>query len=96
MIVDVGIVELLSTRVAVAFVDSVWLCPGPGDELLQSVGIRFRHLSPAPLMLYSEDGRGYAPFQAHEFAKRIRRADVTDWFVIDTELAEYEYMPMPF
>jgi hypothetical protein len=94
--VDIAIVEVLNTRVAVAFVDSSWVAPGPGDHLLELIRVRLRHLTPIPVMLYSEDGRGYAAFQAHEFARRIRRTDGVEWFVIDTELAEDEYRPIPF
>lgn len=96
MIVDVGIVEVLNTRIAVAFVDSVWVHPVSGPELLEVLRVRLRHLTPTPVMLYSEDGRGFAAFQAHEFAKRITRADVVEWLQIDTDLDEDEYRPMPF
>jgi hypothetical protein len=95
VIIDVGIVQVLGTRVAVAFVDSAFVRPGPGDTLLHEIFQRLRHLTHAPLMLYSDDGRGYAPFQTHEFAKRIRRAYVADWLKIDLDTPWHVYQPEP-
>jgi hypothetical protein len=96
VIVDIGIVDVLDTRVAVAFVDTAFVHPGIGDELLGRIAVRLRHLTHAPVMLYADDGRGLAAFQAHEFAKRIVRGDVLASFTIDTELDEEEYKPLPF
>lgn len=96
MIVDVGILEVLDTRVAVAFVDTAFVHPGVGDELLGRIALRLRHLTHAPVMLYSDDGRGLAAFQAHEFARRIVRGNAVASFTIDTELDEEEYKALPF
>lgn len=96
VIVDVGIVQVLNTRLAVAFVDSAYVHPGIGDELLEQIRIRLRWLTHFPVMLYSDDGRGFAVFQAHEFAKRITKADAVEWFTIDTDKDEADYTPMPF
>lgn len=97
MIVDVGIVQVLSTRIAVAFVDSTYVNPILGAALLDEIRVRFAKLSHVPVMLYSEDGRGFAAFQTHEFARRITRADVVEWFQVDTDEDEWkDDSPLPF
>lgn len=97
MIVDVGIVQVLNTRIALAFVDSHYVHPVTGQELLDEIRVRFAKLSHVPVMLYSEDGRGFAAFQTHEFAKRVTKADVVEWFRVDTdEDAWFDASDLPF
>jgi hypothetical protein len=96
VIVDVGILEgLHASQLAVAFVDSAWVRPGAGDALLHAIGERLRYLTHASLMLYSEDGRAYAPFQTHEFAKRIRREYMIEWIAIDLDRSWHSYQAAP-
>lgn len=96
MIVDVGIVEgPYESQLAVAFVDSAYVRPGVGDELLHAIHERLRYLTHASLMLYSDDGRGYAPFETHQLARRLRREHVTEWIEVDLDRAWQEFQPEP-
>jgi hypothetical protein len=96
VIVDVGIVEgAYASQLAVAFVDSAWVRPGVGDELLHAIHERLRYLTHASLMLYSDDGRGYAPFETHQLARRLRREHVSQWIAVDLERPWQAYQPEP-
>lgn len=90
MKVDVGLFELMGARISVAFVDALHGKAGD-DVLLASIWERLRHLTAWPLMLYSSDGRGHAPYQTHQFANRIRREYASQMFEIDLDMPFYEY-----
>jgi hypothetical protein len=88
--VEVGIFELLGTRISAAFVSPELIDYDPA-KLLAGIWERLRHQANWPLMLYSSDGRAYATFQSHEFAKRIRREYALDILEIDLERPFYFY-----
>lgn len=90
MKIEVGLFELMGARVSVAFVDSSHITAG-NDALIAAIWERLRYKTSWPLMLYSEDGRGYAPFQTHQFANRIRREYAIDMIEIDLDVSFYEY-----
>jgi hypothetical protein len=92
--IDVGLFELLGARISVAFVDASSVESGD-DQLLAAIWERLQHKTTWPLMLYSADGRGYAPFQAHEFSKRIRREHANEIIEIDLTKPFYEYQDEP-
>jgi hypothetical protein len=96
VIVDVGLFELMGARISVAFVGASHIEVGD-DKLLADIWERLRYLTDWPLMLYSEDGRGYGPYQTHEFAKRIRREHAQQMLQIDLSKPFYEYQgDVPF
>jgi len=94
MKVEVGLFELMGARISVAFVDALHIDAGD-DALLAKIWQSLRHLTTYPLMLYSNDGRGYAPYQTHEFAKRIRREHALKLFEIDLKKPSYTYQSEP-
>jgi hypothetical protein len=94
--VDVGLFELMGARISVAFVDASHIEAGD-DQLLADIWERLRYLTDWPLMLYSSDGRGYAAYQTHQFANRIRREYASQMFEIDLGKPFYEYQgEVPF
>lgn len=96
MKVDVGLFELLGARISVAFVDANHVEAGD-HQLLADIWERLRYKTDQPLMLYSADGRGYGPYQTHEFAKRIRREHADEVIEIDMGKPFYEYQDeVPF
>jgi hypothetical protein len=94
VIVDVGLFELMGAHVSVAFVDASHVEKGD-DQLLADIWERLRHVTSWPLMLYSEDGRGYGPYQTHQFANRIRREHAVEMLEIDLSKPFYEYQDEP-
>lgn len=94
MKIEVGLFELMGARVSVAFVPVSHIDSGD-DVLLTAIWKRLRYLTTWPLMLYSNDGRAYAPFQAHQFANRIRREHAVQFLEIDLDRPFYEYQDEP-
>jgi hypothetical protein len=80
----------MGARISVAFVDASYVEAGD-DRLLAAIWERLRYKTNWPLMLYSADGRGYAAYQTHEFAKRIRREHANQVIEIDLDKPFYEY-----
>jgi hypothetical protein len=88
--IEVGLFDLMGARISVAFVDAKYVEAGD-DQLLGMIWERLRYKTDRPLMLYSEDGRGYGPYQTHELAKRIRREHAEEIIEIDLDRPFYEY-----
>jgi hypothetical protein len=89
--VDVGLFDLMGARISVAFVDAAHIDSG-ADQLLAAIWERLRLLTDRPLMLYSNDGRGYGKFQTAQFANRIRREYALELLEIDLDKPFYEYL----
>lgn len=91
MKIEVGTFELMGAHISAAFVEPAHIENGRADQLLAEIWERLRYMTSSPLMLYSSDGRGYGPYQTHEFAKRIRREHALEIFEIDLNKPFYEY-----
>lgn len=94
MKVEVGLFELMGARISVAFVEMSYIEAGD-NHLLSAIWERLRYKTDWPLMLYSSDGRSYAPYQTHQFAKRIRREHANEIIEIDLGKPFYEYQDDP-
>jgi hypothetical protein len=92
--IDVGLFELMGARISVAFVDASYV-NACDNQLLEKIWERLRYKTEWPLMLYSSDGRGYAAYQTHEFAKRIRREYANMIIEIDLDKPFYDYQDEP-
>jgi hypothetical protein len=92
--IEVGLYELMGARLSVAFVDASHI-EKRDDALMVDIWSRLQYLTSWPLMLYSSDGRAYAPFQTHQFAQRLRREHAVQFLEIDLAKPVYEYQDDP-
>jgi hypothetical protein len=91
---EVGLFELIGTRISVAFVEPYHIDSG-ADQLLAEIWERLRYLTNWPLMLYTIGSRGYSFYQTYEFSKRIRQDQALKIFEIDLSKPFYEYQDEP-